>query len=223
MQFTSVSTSFAQLLRSVFAFVTPDYLRSLLLLYQDIRAFLKKERGLYEILEYESNLELLDPTGATAKLTKRQRVKFLQDSVLAFQDYAWGDGETLATYECSPGIVADRYKEGDRWNILISLRKTKNSGDIEEFYMARTINQGFTSENEWNQVEVRHKTQRLRMCVVFPKERHCRSAQVVTRSQHTTQELGPKHLIRLPDGRQQLTFETANIKHLEIYTLKWHW
>ena len=38
-------------------------------------------------------------------------------------------------YKCLPGVEVDRYQEGDRWNILISLRETKSSGDIEDFYI----------------------------------------------------------------------------------------
>jgi hypothetical protein len=53
--------------------------------------------------------------------------------VIAFEDYAWGDGDVLAEYKCSPGFEADRYLEGDRWNILISLRETKHRGDVQDF------------------------------------------------------------------------------------------
>jgi hypothetical protein len=211
------------LLHKLLDLLTPDFLRSLLLLYKDLRAFIQKERGLYEILEYESTLDLLDGRGKMARLTKCQRVKFLQDSVLAFQDYGWGDGETFASYACSPGVVVDRYQEGDRWNVLISLRETKNSGDIEEFHIQRCIKGGFTGKEEWSQVEIRHKTRRLRMRVIFPKGRPCRSARLITRSQHTSRTLGSEHLRELPDGRQQLTWETRDIKQMEVYTLKWRW
>jgi hypothetical protein len=30
-------------------------------------------------------------------------------------------------------------------------------------------------------------------------------------------------LRELPDGRQQLTWETRDIKQMEVYTLKWRW
>ena len=99
--------------------------------------------GIYEILEYESTLELLDSKGQTAIFSKRLRVKFLQDHVIAFQDHAWGDGDNLGHYTCSPGVIVDRYRDGDRWNILISLRETKNTGDVQEFYIRRAIKRGF--------------------------------------------------------------------------------
>ena len=130
--------------------------------------------GMYEILDYDSTLELVDPQGATATFKRRQRVKFLQDNIIAFQDHAWGDGEIFADYKCSPGIEVDRYQAGDRWNVLISLRETKSAGDVEDFYIERTVRGGFTQNEEWRQIEIRHRTKRLKLAIIFPEERRVR-------------------------------------------------
>lgn len=50
---------------------------------------------MYEILDYESTWEMLDTEGRMAIFRKRQRVKFLQNNIIAFEDYAWGDGKYL--------------------------------------------------------------------------------------------------------------------------------
>lgn len=110
----------------ILPFLSVSNLKSLFDLYQLIRQRLPGNTDMYEILEYESTLELCDTKGSTAIFQKRQRVKFLQNNIIAFEDYVWGDGEIMADYKCSPGVVADRYQEGDRWNILISLRETKS-------------------------------------------------------------------------------------------------
>lgn len=57
-------------------------------LYRGVELFVKRRRheGIYEILEYDCILELVDPKGELALLKKRQRVRFLQDNVIAFQD-----------------------------------------------------------------------------------------------------------------------------------------
>lgn len=180
-------------------------------------------RGLYDILEYDSTLELHDPQGQRATFHKRQRVRFRQDHILAFQDYAWGDGDIFAEYRCSPGVAVDRYQEGDRWNILISLRETKRKGDITEFLIERTVQDGFTQAEEWQQAEIRHPTRHLRLAVVFPLERPCRRATLQARSRHHTQVLGAEHFQTLPDGRQQVVWETRHARDLEIYTLRWRW
>ncbi len=42
------------------------------------------------MLEYESTLELLDRKGEKAIFKKRQKVRYLQDNIIAYQDQAWG-------------------------------------------------------------------------------------------------------------------------------------
>ena len=50
-------------------------------------------RGMYEVLEYEATLELADPGGERATFKKREKVRYLQDNIVACLDQAWGDGE----------------------------------------------------------------------------------------------------------------------------------
>jgi hypothetical protein len=87
---------------------------------------------MYEILDYDSVLELRDPRGEVGVFKRRQKVRFLQDNVIAYQDYAWGDGNILADYKCSPDVPLDQYQDDFRCNILISLRETKNKGEDNE-------------------------------------------------------------------------------------------
>ncbi len=130
-----------------------------------------QHEGMYEVLEYAARLELCDRRGEKAVFYKRQRVRFLQDHIIAFQDQAWGDGEIFAEYRCAPGVAVDRYREGHRWHILISLREAKQRGDIEAFHIERTIKGGFTKPVEDFQTEVNHTTRRLTVSVVFPRTR----------------------------------------------------
>ena len=89
--------------------------------------------GVYEVLDYEATLELLNKKGTQAAFQKRLRVRYLQDNIIAFQDSAWGDGEILVNYKCIPGIAVDKYRSGFKTHVLLSLRKIKNRGDIDEF------------------------------------------------------------------------------------------
>lgn len=192
-------------------------------LYQMLRQWLPGNTDMYEILEYESTLELCDTKGATALFQKRQRVKFLQNNIIAFEDYVWGDGEIMADYKCSPGVVADRYQEGDRWNILISLRETKNKGDITEFHIQRLEKDTFLQAEEWQQTEIRRKTRRLQMNIIFPKHRRCQRAVLTQRRHNRIQVLGPEYFHELPDGRQLLTWESKRVYPYDIFTIKWRW
>lgn len=205
--------------------LTQDWLALLPDLYRALRIWLKRYRheGMYEIVNYDSTLELLDPKGKSAIFKRRQQVKFLQDHIIAFQDYAWGDGDIFAEYKCSPGVEVDRYREGDQWNILISLRETKNAGDVLDFYTERTIKEGFTSNEEWWQVEIRHHTKQFRLAVIFPARRRCQRAVLLHPSQNTTRVLSSEHFTTLPDGRQVLTWETSKLKRFDAYIIKWIW
>lgn len=194
-------------------------------LYRALLQFLKKKTvsGPYEVLEYDAILDLPDPKGRLALFKKRLRVKFLQDYIIAFQDHAWGDGDLLADYNCSPGVEVDHYPEGDRWNILISLRETKSRGDIQEFYIERKILLGFTKREEWWQIEMQHETRWLKLSIVFPEERHCKRAVLVERNRNFTTVLDPTCFVVMPDGREVLSWESKHPRRYETYTIKWHW
>lgn len=53
------------------------------------------DEGMYEVLSYESTLEIKGTNGKRAEFRKRQRVKYLQNNIIAYQDQAWGDGDIL--------------------------------------------------------------------------------------------------------------------------------
>jgi hypothetical protein len=118
-------------LRILLPLIASDWVSIVLEGWRFIRRLLSRlaQEGMYEILDYDSVLELQDPRGKVAVFKRRQKVKFLQDNIIAYQDYAWGDGNILADYKCSPGVSLDQYQDGFRYNILISLRETKNRGD----------------------------------------------------------------------------------------------
>ena len=54
--------------------------------------------GVYETIEYESTLEIHNRKGTKATLSKRKKMRYLQDNIIAYQDYGWGDGEILLNY-----------------------------------------------------------------------------------------------------------------------------
>ncbi len=107
--------------------------------------------------------------------------------------------------------------------ILISLRENKKSGDVEDFTIERRVRDAFLQNEEWCQVEIRHRTHRLTLSVIFPAACRCQKAVLSARSRYRTVELGPEHLHDLPDGRQRLTWQARDIAPLEVYTLSWRW
>jgi hypothetical protein len=184
---------------------------------------LMPKQGMYEVLEHHAQLELCDPSGHLAVYSKKQRVRFLQDNIIAYQDQAWGDGDIFADYQCSPGVPVDRYREGQRYRILISLRGTKKRGDIEEFLIQRTIKNGFTHPVEDLQTDIDHVTRLLTVTLVFPKTRPAREVRLIEKHAERSHVLGAETTRSLPDGRRQVMWRCTNPKRFEAYLLRWQW
>jgi hypothetical protein len=212
-------------LQWILPLVSSEWLNVALKAWKAIRQHLGRElqQGMYEILDYDSMLELKDRRGRVAVLERRQKVRFLQDNIIAYQDQAWGDGELFADYQCSPGVAVDRYRDGLKWNVLISLRETRQRGDLTEFHLSRKIRNGFTKSSEWLQTELSHRTRHLCIRVIFPRRRRCQQALLVERNRNRTTELGAAHFGLLADGRQVLLWETNRPRINELYTIKWQW
>jgi hypothetical protein len=179
--------------------------------------------GLYEILEYDATLEIMDPRGEDAIIGRHEVIRFLQDNVVAIHDHAWGEGELFAEYQCQPGIPVDFYEDGSKYNILISLRETKNRGDLIDLRIERGIKGGFPQKDEWLETEIDHWVEHLKLSIVFPEERPCRRATLRQRSTNETIALNGGHFSFLSDGRQILTWQTNRPKLHDLYTIKWSW
>lgn len=179
--------------------------------------------GMYEILEYDFGLELKDRWGKVAVLKRRQEVRFLQDNVIAYEDQAWGDGKIFAGYRCSPGVPVDRYRDGLKWKVLISLRETKQRRDVTTFHLSRKVIGGFVRADEWFQAEISHRARHVRLSVVFPPGRPCQQALLVERNRSRATPLDPSAFSRLADGRQRLSWETKRPGINELYTIRWRW
>lgn len=184
---------------------------------------MKSLPGMYEVLDYEAQLELKDDKGHIAIYSKHQKVRFLQDNVIAYQDKAFGDGEIFASYKCSPGVEVDRYQEGHRFNILISLRETRNRDEKMTFHIERKIRDGFTKNVEEFVTDISHRTRRLSLNLVFPKNRLPKQVSLIELNSRRTKPLGTEHQQTLPDGRQRYTWEQASPRLFESYILRWEW
>ena len=199
--------------------------RAILSIIHSIYAFVSNIRndGIFEVLDYDDTLELLDSKGESAIFRRRVKVRFLQDNIIAFQDYVWGEGEQLVSYKIAPGKVVDTYTENGRWNILISLRETKSKGDIEEFTIERTVKNAFTKPIEWRQTEIWLNFHQIRLSVIFPQDRLCKRAILNERGSKRNVVLNEEHFHVLPDSRQVLTWEKKHPRRNEVYTLRWDW
>jgi hypothetical protein len=218
-------SSTARVLKSVLSLLNLDVTDFPLLLWKAFRPLFSQftPPGIYEVLEHEATLELCDPQGREVVYRKRQKVRFLQDNIIAYQDKAWGDGDIFAEYRCSPGLAVDRYREGHYYRILISLRQTKQRGDIEEFQIERKIINGFTRHIEDLQTEIDHRTHYLTVHIIFPPDRVPMLLTWIEQKRSQTTAIGVQHLQKLPDGRRQVTWSTNTPRLFESYLLRWEW
>jgi len=180
-------------------------------------------RGPYEVLEYESTLELLDPEGKRAVFRKREKIRYLQDNIIAYQDQAWGDGEILVNYRCTPGKPVDCYRTGHKWHMLISRQEVKNKGDIDEFNIEWEIHDGFLKPTGYWETHVTHSTEQLGIEVILPIERVAKSAELVERNGRRSRSCGIEAQTLLPDGRQLVRWSIHNPRLHETYIIQWSW
>ena len=180
-------------------------------------------KGMYEVLEYESTLELKDKGGKKATFKKREKVRYLQDNIIAYQDQAWGDGEILINYRCTPGTPVDQYRSGYKTHILISRREVKNKEDVDQFNIEWDIRRGFLRRTEHLEAHVQHLTRHLKINVIFPKTRPPKRTTLVEANRQRSYKLDENAQVDLPDGRQLVTWETSRPRLYESYILEWEW
>jgi hypothetical protein len=179
--------------------------------------------GTYDVDHYSATLEILDSKGKRAIYTKREQIRFLRDQAFAIQDQAWGDGNIFADYRCSPGCIVDKYQEGYRWYVVISLRRNYKKGDQEELFIERTIEDGFTTANETFQIQIDHPTKELNATIIFPRTRLPKQVFIVENNFKQSQQLGPEHETHFPDGRVSYTWKVTKARLFEGYIFKWEW
>ena len=179
--------------------------------------------GVYETLENESTLEIQNRKGTRATFTKRKKVRYLQDNIIAYQDYGWGDGEILLNYRSSRGKAVDSYRSGYKTYILLSLREIKNRGDVDEFNIQWNIRKGFLTKDGYWATDISQRTQQIKVNIIFPKSRPPLKTFIEESNRKRTQELGAEAKKQLPDGRWRVTWERKKPNLYEVYVLRWVW
>jgi len=179
--------------------------------------------GMYEVLEFESVLELHGRSGKRATYKKRKKVRYLQNNIIAYQDYGWGSGEQFLDYQSKPGKFVDRYDAGYKTYILLSLREVKNRGDVDEFHIQWKIKDGFLKPDGFWETDVSSRTRRMKVSVIFPKSRPPQNLRLVEKNIRRTRNLGSDAIRQLPDGRWQVTWEKRKPRLYEHYILRWDW
>lgn len=218
------STSKPSLWNPAFRLVSSDWATLILQVWQLLhQIFAERVVGLYEVLSLEHELELFDAGGKKAVYRKREDIRVLQDYMMAYYDQAWGDGELFADYKCSPGVAVDRYRDGYKYQVLISLRQVKRRGDTIHINIERTVRNGFTQKLESSETDISHRMRHLSLFIIFPKTRHCKRISLIEKNDGHETPLSLTQAEILPDGRQRISWATEKPRLFETYRLKWEW
>jgi len=185
--------------------------------------FKTKPQGLYEVINYETTLEIHDRQGKKATVNKRQKVRYLQNNIIAYQDQAWGDGEILIDYKCAPGVPVDQYRLDYKTILLISLREEKNKDDMDDFHIIWTMKNGFLKNTESWATAIQHNTNQVTVNVIFPSSRPPFQVTLIESKSRKTKVLADNTKKQLPDGRWQITWKRFKPKVYEEYLLEWKW
>ena len=179
--------------------------------------------GMYEVLDYESTLELLDDKGKKAAFKKKMKVRYLQDETIAFQEFAWGDGEILRDYKSSPGQAVDQHRSGYKTYILISLREVKNRGNVDDYKISWGIRNGFLTPDGFWSTEISHRMKKGRVNVIFPKSRPPHRVFLEENNRRKTMVLDEIFWKKVTDGRWKVTWKVDKPKLYENYVIRWDW
>src|SRR5258706_7266734 len=166
--------------------------------------------GVYEVLDYECQLELKDTDGKLATIQKREKIRYLQDYITSYQDQAWGDKNVFLNYRCSPGVPVDEFRLGHKTYKLISLRESRNKGDTDEFHIEWDMQRGFLKSTGFWGTAISHRTKKVIVKVVFPKARPPLHISIVESNLQRTRDLAKVAQKLLPDGRTMITWENEN-------------
>ena len=175
----------------------------------------------YETLSLELVLDLADPEGKRAVLTRRQRIRSLTAGTLVVRETVWGEGEQLARYAVVGARRLTVLPEGSRRSVLLDPGGHTASGDCATITSRRTIRGGFGQPEEYCETVLERPTGRVDFTVIFPRGRPPRSARLVLAATEITVRTVPVRY--RPDGRAVLRCRLRRPTVATTYSLRWSW
>src|SRR5690606_21223274 len=107
--------------------------------------------------------------------------------------------------------------------VLISLQKMKRQGDIEQFYINRTILGGYRKPKSYLQTDITYVTQDLEVRLIFPAKRFPKTIHVIEKHSRNTYLLSSDNITILSDKRYLATWHKKFPRLHESYILSWQW
>ena len=175
----------------------------------------------YETLWLDLVLDLKDPRGERAVLTRRQRVRFLTADAGFLRELFWGEGRLLARYRAQGAHRVAVHAEGSRGAVLLEPDHRAAAGDRLTVTSRRTIRGGFRRPQEYFEVFLERPTGALRLTILFPTSRPPRAARLVLAVGEQVLRSVPTRYG--PGGRPLLRCRVRNPVTAVTYSLRWDW
>ena len=175
----------------------------------------------YETLWLDLVLDLQDPRGERAVLTRRHRVRFLTADAGLLRDLLWGEGRPLARYTAHGARRIAVHLEGSKRAVLLEPEHRAAAGDRLTVTSRRTIRGGFRLPQEYFEAFLERPTGALNFTILFPPTRPPRGARLVL-------AVGEQVLRSVPTrygagGRPLLRCHVRNPVTAVTYSLRWEW
>jgi hypothetical protein len=123
----------------------------------------------YETLDFATRLDVLDKKWVAARYTRRQRIRFLDDSVTIFFDFVWGEGIQFANYHAHDLRIIDAIPARRGHVVVLALPRRFHRGEVFEVVIERKVVGAFFSEmNYWESLP-HTPTKRLSIEVLAPR------------------------------------------------------
>lgn len=166
------------------------------------------------------HLRITDRAGARAALERRQVVRFVSTETGVIRDLIWGDGDVVRGYTLSGARLMGKRAEGSTTALLLVLPKSPAAGQRAEVRSTRFIRGALTRPQEFFEVRVERRTERLALKVSFPKTRPPTDVWASTDPPEAVRALP----VRLGgDGRAYVHWRPTSVKVSAIYRLAWNW
>jgi hypothetical protein len=132
----------------------------------------------YETIDFDTRLEVMDRQWRSARYIRRQRIRFRQDGVATFLDFAWGDGVLFAYYHSPANRIIDTIPTRKGYVVVLGLSRTFYKGETLDVMIERKVVGPFFDElNFWESL-FRVPTQRFTLDIVAPSGASFRDAEV---------------------------------------------
>jgi hypothetical protein len=175
----------------------------------------------YETLWLELVLDLDDPRGERAVLTRRQGVRFLSQGGAVVRELVWGEGEQLVRYHARGARRLAVRPEGSKRAVLLDPDRRPAVGDRLTIESRRTIRGGFRGRSEYCEAYLERPTGRVDLTIIFPAAHPPTRAQLVRATTETVLRLVPVRY--RADGRAVLRCRLRHPDPATTYSLRWSW